>query len=69
MPDFFQIILDQLVSGITAGRPDNLLIVSLGLIATFYLIYRLGGRAWAFLYFATIPFLNWSFGVIETWCI
>ncbi|MDF1679286.1 VUT family protein [Ponticaulis sp.] len=68
MPDFFQTILDQLVSGITAGRPDNLLIVSLGLIATFYLIYRLGGRAWAFLYFATIPFLNWSFGVIETWC-
>ena len=67
--DIGTLVADQLVNGITAGRPDNLLIVSLGLIATFYLIYRLGGRTWAFFYFATIPFLNWSFGIIEAWCV
>jgi len=33
-----------------------------------FIIYRMGGRFWAFVYFATIPFLNWSFGVIESLC-
>ncbi|MEE9380160.1 MAG: hypothetical protein V3V03_02020 [Hyphomonadaceae bacterium] len=32
---------------------------------TFFIIFKAGGRSWAFLYFATIPFLNWSFGVIK----
>lgn len=62
-------ILRELVDAITNGQPENLLIVSVLLIATGYLIYRMGGRLWAFLYFVTIPFLNWSFGVIEPLCL
>jgi len=29
----------------------------------------LGGRAWAMIYFLTIPFLNWSFGVVDPFCL
>ncbi|MAK60749.1 MAG: hypothetical protein CMK09_07200 [Ponticaulis sp.] len=32
------------------------------IIATGFLIWKLKGRAWAYLYVAVIPFLNWSFG-------
>ena len=67
--DMLNAIAGQIVNGLTGGRPDDLLIVSVGLAATFGIIYYLGGRFWAFLYFATIPFLNWSFGVIEPWCL
>lgn len=35
------------------------------LLATFINVWFLGGRFWAFLYLALIPFLNWSFGVIS----
>lgn len=63
------IIISQLISGLTGGRPEQLLVVLIGLGCTSYIIYREDGRAWAFLYFATIPFLNWSFGVIEPWCL
>ncbi len=52
------------VSILTGGRPDDLLVVSIGLVTTLYIIYREGGRVWAFVYFLTIPFLNWSFGVV-----
>lgn len=59
----------ELVSGLTGGRPDDLLLVTIGLTVTFGIIYALGGRVWAVIYFATIPFLNWSFGVIEPFCL
>jgi hypothetical protein len=68
-----QTFLNSLVSIITNGHPDYLGflpspvlfvgVVSL-LAASLYIIHRLGGRYWAFLYVAMIPFLNWSFGVI-----
>lgn len=64
-----QAFLDQLVRGLTGGRPEELLVVLIGLGCTAYIIFREGGRAWAFLYFAAIPFLNWSFGVIEPFCL
>ena len=59
------VIVEQIRSLLTGGRPDDLLLVSIGLLTTLALIYREGGRTWAFLYFLTIPFLNWSFGVIH----
>ena len=64
-----QLVTNQLIDGITAGRPENLWVVSIGLATTFFIIYRAGGRGWAVLYFAAIPFLNWSFGVIEPFCL
>lgn len=64
-----QAFLNQLVRGLTGGRPEELLVVLIGLGCTAYIIFREGGRVWAFLYFAAIPFLNWSFGVIEPLCL
>lgn len=57
-------LVEQVVSLATGGRPDDLLLVAIGLTTTLALIWREGGRAWAMVYFLTIPFLNWSFGVI-----
>lgn len=61
-----RLLIDQIISALTGGRPDDLLLVTIGLIGTFYMIYREGGRSWAFVYFCTIPFLNWSFGVVPS---
>lgn len=58
-------ILNEIINLLTGGRPDDLLLVSLGLISTLGLIYAIGGRRWAIFYFLVIPFLNWSFGVIN----
>ena len=55
------------VSAITNGQADTpyrFELVSIGLLATAFVIYYFKGRFWAFVYFATIPFLNWSFGVV-----
>lgn len=60
MQDF----INAVIYALTNGNPDHLLIVVLGLVALFGLIYSLGGRYWAFLYVAIIPFLNWSFAVV-----
>ena len=58
-----------LVAAITNSQPQNLLPVTAGLLLTFSIIYYFKGRFWAFLYFATIPFLNWSFGIIDPWTL
>ncbi|MEE2878087.1 MAG: VUT family protein [Pseudomonadota bacterium] len=58
-----------LVGAITNSQPELLLPVAVGLTATFGIIYALKGRFWAFLYFATIPFLNWSFGIVDSFTI
>ena len=55
-----------LVGAITNSQPELLLPVAVGLTATFGIIYALKGRFWAFLYFATIQFLNWSFGIVDS---
>ncbi len=67
--NFLDVFVGQLVNGLTGGRPDDLWIVLIGLTLTGLIIYKAGGRTWAFIYFATIPFLNWSFGVIEPLCL
>lgn len=59
------LIVEQVVALLTGGRPDDLLLVTLGLVSTLGLIYAIGGRKWALVYFLIIPFLNWSFGVID----
>ena len=71
--DIFVTIMNAFIAVIINGHPGYLaflpqsvllIIVVCLLIASFYIIHRLGGRHWAFLYVALIPFLNWSFGVI-----
>lgn len=61
-------IFSGLVNAITNDQPENLILVSLLLAISGAIIYKLGGRIWAFFYFAAIPFLNWSFGVVESIC-
>lgn len=50
---------------LTNGHSDLLLPALLALGFTFAAIWFLKGRAWAVLYVALIPFLNWSFGIIS----
>jgi len=57
-------MFETFVNIVTGGRPDDLLWVLPLLSGTLALIYAMGGRVWAMVYFLTIPFLNWSFGVI-----
>lgn len=54
------------LAGALTNQPSHLLPVSIGLASAFTLIWVLGGRVWAFVYFITIPFLNWSFGVVDS---
>ena len=57
-------IWNGLLGAITNNQPEALIPVTIGLIITFGIIYYFKGRFWAFIYFVTIPFLNWSFGVV-----
>lgn len=55
----------DIASVLTNGAP-GLLVPALGALGlTFAAIWLLHGRAWAFAYVVLIPFLNWSFGVID----
>lgn len=67
--NFFVNFGDQLLTAITGGRPGHFPWILIPLIATFATIWVLGGRTWAMIYFVTIPFLNWSFGVIDPWSL
>lgn len=58
-------VLDGLVAALTNQQPDLIWPVLGGLVVTLSIIWFANGRFWAFVYFATIPFLNWSFGVIS----
>lgn len=62
-------IASQVVSAVSGSRPDHFPWILIPLLATFAVIWKLGGRTWAMVYFITIPFLNWSFGVIQPWTI
>lgn len=53
-----------LISALTNGQTQLFLPVLAGLAATVALVWYLKGRAWALIYVALIPFLNWSFGII-----
>jgi len=67
--DIATLIFGQLVDGLTGGRSSQLPFVLFGLTCTFLIIRRAGGGVVALIYFACIPFLNWSFGVIESLCL
>lgn len=58
-------MFNALVNAITNNQPELLLPVLVALAVSSAINYQLGGRYWAFLYVAMIPFLNWSFGVIS----
>lgn len=55
---------NALVSALTNAQPGLFLPVLAGLAVTSTIIWFASGRFWAFVYFATIPFLNWSFGIV-----
>lgn len=61
--------MSAIVSVLTNGLPDLLLPVLVALTLTLAAIWYLQGRAWALLYVALIPFLNWSFGVIPEYMV
>ena len=58
-------VWNEIVSALTNGQPAQLPLAALGIAATAALIWYLKGRAWAFVYVALIPLLNWSFGKSE----
>ncbi len=55
-------IWNEIVSALTNGNPSQFPLALIGMTATAVLIWYLKGRAWAFIYVALIPLLNWSFG-------
>ena len=57
---------DGLVAALTNSQPSLLFPVFVGLVLTSAIIWFANGRFWAFVYFATIPFLNWSLGVVDS---
>lgn len=71
--------LDQLVSALVyradirtiadlaePGIALHAAIVFAVIAATAFLIWKLKGRGWAYAYVAVIPFLNWSFGTVQS---
>ncbi len=61
--------MNALASVLTNGLPNLLVPVLAALGLTLAAIWYLQGRAWALLYVALIPFLNWSFGVISEFTV
>ncbi len=61
--------MNAIASVLTNGLPDLLVPVLVALSLTLAAIWYLQGRAWALLYVALIPFLNWSFGVIPEFMV
>ncbi len=57
-------VFNGLIGALTNEGRAPLWLVLAGLASSFYIVYRLGGRSWAFIYVALIPFLNWSFAVV-----
>ncbi len=55
-------VWNEIVGALTNGAPSQLPFALIGIAVTGALIWYLKGRAWAFVYVALIPFLNWSFG-------
>ena len=55
-------VWNELVSALTNGNPSQLPLALAGMVVTAALIWYLKGRAWAYIYVALIPFLNWTFG-------
>lgn len=58
--------MDAVIGILTNNNTGLWLPVLAALALTFAAIWLLKGRAWAFVYVALIPFLNWSFGIIPS---
>lgn len=58
-------VWNEIVSIIASRDARDLPFVLVGLAVTGALIWVLKGRAWAYIYVALIPFLNWSFGKVS----
>ena len=56
-----QDILNGLISAIASRDPADLPLVLAGYAVTALALAGLGGKRWAFVYVAMIPFVNWSF--------
>ena len=54
----------ELLNALTNNQPHLWYLVLPGLTLTLGIIYSIGGRLWAMIYVALIPFLNWSFAII-----
>lgn len=63
--DRMESVWNELVGALTNGHPEQLPLAIAAIAATGALIWYLKGRAWAFIYVALIPFLNWTFGRSE----
>lgn len=57
-----EVFLNELAGAIAYRDASHLPLVLVGFVLTGILIWFLKGRAWAFIYVALIPFLNWTFG-------
>ena len=57
-------LFSEFLNALTNNQRGPWYLVIPGLLATVYIVHRVGGRGWALLYVALIPFLNWSFGII-----
>ncbi len=55
-------LVNAFVEAIAYRSTEHLPIVLCGFLLTGIILWLLNGRAWAFLYVAIIPFVNWSFG-------
>lgn len=56
--------MSEIVDIIAYRNSAHFPVVVILLCVSFFIIYRLKGRAWSFLYLLIIPFLNWSFGTV-----
>mgnify|MGYP000035298811 CR=1 FL=1 len=56
----------ELIGAIAYRDPAHIWLVLAGYALTAAIIWRLGGRSWAYVYVAIIPILNFSFGRINS---
>lgn len=59
-------IWSELIGAIAYRDPAHIWLVLAGYALTAGMIWRLGGRSWAYVYVAIIPILNFSFGRIHS---
>jgi len=58
-------MVQELINAIAYRNPDHLWIVLALLTTSLACVYYLGGRLWAVVYLALIPFVNWTFGFAD----
>lgn len=61
-PDLQFSLINAVIEAIAYRSPDHLPFILVGYALTAGILWSLGGRVWALIYVAIIPFVNWSFG-------